>query len=282
MKLNESRSMRSFFARPLALHLSPTSVRLVRSANRWKDLSAPEIVSTTVLDEMNSGALLAPELNRLFETANTPGSIISITLGDDWVRYFLVTPPTNCTSADDCKAAAVMRFQSLYGESANHWRFQADWHAYIPFIACTIPNWVVENLEQSATNHRLKLIAIIPKFVSHWNQHWRTVVPDAWFGVIDRHVLTIGICEGNRLLAVRTTPMPLHARHQQSWLIEHIRRHALTMHRSMPAQVQLSGDIPKAWIGNSPLICSSVDDLPNKGISRRWNLRRYFRNRNVP
>src|ERR1700748_3971937 len=70
-----------------------------------------------LLEADRLGALLAAALDEV----DGRGLPVHATLGDDLARYFIVTPPSNSARVQDLRAAASVRFQSLYGDTVSSW-----------------------------------------------------------------------------------------------------------------------------------------------------------------
>lgn len=241
--------MHKGFGPSLQIDLSGAGITLGH-ARGWLPRIRPACVNTAWAGDIP----LSPDrvrvpLSTMLIDAKCGGARTTIILSDDWVRTFLVTPPHNTARLRDCEAAAAMRFQALYGEPATDWQLEADWDARQPFLACAMPRSLLEMLQQVALDHALPLIAIMPRFIAAWHQ-WRSrVQPDAWFGVIHGHVLTLGAIHLQRLCVVRTTPLPPSP--DPHWLAEHVAREALRHNLPTPGQVQLCGDVPDAWVAHA-------------------------------
>jgi len=214
---------------------------------------------------MTEPATLMQSLNTAFQKAECPGAQLSVTLADNWVRYFITTPPENCTQLRDCDMAAAMRFTQLYGEQANTWRLKADWHATLPFLTCAVPDWLVNTIEQSASRHALNLSHVIPYFIAAWNLHRRRIIANAWFGVMNNGTLTLSISNKKQVWGVRSTPHSSYTGDEAQWFTDHVTRYALLTHQPLPAQVQLLGTIPASWLTISAFKVTAID-----GNSLKW------------
>lgn len=253
--------MLKHLATSLTLELTTTGLSLKRKTFG----NPPQLICALHDPAMTEPETLVHAFNTAFQKAESPGARLSITLADNWVRYFITTPPENCTQPRDCEIAAAMRFTQLYGEPAGAWRLKADWHATAPFLTCAIPDWLVNTLEQSASQHDLTLQHFIPRFVSAWNLHCKHIVADAWFGVIDNGTLTLSISSNKRVVAVRSTPHSTSTGDDAQWFTDHVTRYALLTHQPLPAQVMLVGAIPTSWLAVSIFKVTAID-----GSSGKW------------
>ncbi len=169
------------------------------------------------------------------------GRRAQLVLADEWVRYFMVTPPTAARSLDDCRAAARLRFLQLYGSPPDDWTIRADWQAGQAFLACALPAALLAHLHQSVAAAGLRLAAVQPQFVAAFNA-WRRLDNHAsWFAVCHRQQLMLGMLQHSRLVAVR--PLQWSATEALDTLI---RREALRLQLPLPRRIRWLGDATPA------------------------------------
>ncbi|OGB21138.1 MAG: hypothetical protein A3I66_10120 [Burkholderiales bacterium RIFCSPLOWO2_02_FULL_57_36] len=204
---------------------------------------------------------LGAQLDSMLAAANCSRLATTIVLSDDWTRLLMVTPPKNSGSLQDCRAAADMRFQNLYGEPVSGWMLEADWDARHAFLACAIRRPLLDTLQQTALKNHLKLISITPQFIAMWNRWKRKLQANAWFGAAHADMLTLGAVDGRRLCAVRTVAIPAGAWQEKHWLPEHLSREALRLNLPMPSHIQLCGSVPGQWATQTmgALTCTRLD-----------------------
>lgn len=245
----------------LELSVSRHTITFAHTQGRWKPVttllaSCPLAKNTFALPE-----LLQPLRDVL---SHTPPSSrrISIILANDCARFFVVTPPKNPSHLNDCKAAAAMRFQALYGEPSHSWHVEGQWDVHHPFIACAIPQTLRNTLLEAAREHNLTIISITSQFFSDWNRWCSQLTAGAWLGTVHDNLLTLGVIHHQRLYAVRTLYLPEEAFHRKEWLLEHSRREALKLNVPNPEHIQLTGGtVPDIWIqgSSSSLQCTHLD-----------------------
>jgi hypothetical protein len=127
---------------------------------------------------------------QLLNSAKLLGGRCHITLADQWVRYFMVTPASNTRHLQDCKDVATARFQSLYDENMSHWIIQGDWHAENTFLACAMPQKIFAALKQVTSSHQLHILSLQPTAIALWNQRKSAVMEGDWLLYIgDQHIL---------------------------------------------------------------------------------------------
>ncbi|MFC3110109.1 hypothetical protein ACFQAT_24690 [Undibacterium arcticum] len=235
------------FGKTLRIGVSRTSLTLLQSSGwlRRRDSVVSDLQLTT--EETASSDQIAAHLDAMLTDGKCRDQAVTVILADDLVRYFMVTPPRNVKRLQDCRSAAAMRFQSLYGEPAVDWQMEADWALQKPFLSCALPHSLLSVLQQAADKHQLKLIAVLPQFVAAWNQ-WRSVIkPDAWFGVAHADSLTVAAIDRQGLRAVRTTALASEHRQDEHWLPAHVKREALRLNLAQPSRIQLCGVLAAHW-----------------------------------
>ncbi|HTJ95078.1 MAG TPA: hypothetical protein VL424_18445 [Pararobbsia sp.] len=201
--------------------------------------------SADLLEADRLGALLGAALDEV----DAQGLPTHVTLADDLARYFIVTPPANSARVHDLRAAASVRFQSLYGDMASGWHLHADWHAAEPFLACAVPRGVTAALEQAVHTRRGCLLSVTPNFVGAWNRSRQSLGANAWLATLDERALTLGLVAATpkpRLASVRTLLLPEPVP-PLDWLRDHIARMALLDDVSPPSALFVQGTPVAAW-----------------------------------
>ena len=190
-------------------------------------------------------------LNHLLRVALTGSKVahanVSVTLDDALVRMWMVTPPKNAGNLADCQAAASLRFQALFGESASDWCISADFDAFRPFLACAIPLSLSDRIHAVCVEYKLTLQCIAPHFVNVWNRYRHEMQPDAWLAILNNDTLTLGLTDQERLVAVRTLPVPYDIYHSKIWLEQHLQREGLLLNLNPPKKLHVLGGLPPQW-----------------------------------
>lgn len=90
---------------------------------------------------------------------------------DSYARFWMVSPPTHATDFGDLKAAARLRFDTLFAP-VNEWRIEAEWQSDREFLACALPQNLLDNVAQalSPTSRKIRLSRCIPFFLDCWNR----------------------------------------------------------------------------------------------------------------
>ena len=212
--------------------------------------------STILLDEEAtddlSAQLLGERCRAALTETSSAGLPLSITLGDELVRLFMVTPPQNAARLQDLSAAANLRFQSLYGEPPRDWHVDADWQTGKPFLACAVPRALVEHCRDLARQMRMPLVALQPQFVAAWNTACRDLVrakDQTWLGVLHGHNLSLGIVTAKpqrHLSAVRCLTLPA-GKADLDWLQDQILRAAMQAGVGAADSILLAGDARNEW-----------------------------------
>lgn len=233
----------------LRIGVCGTGVSLLRSS-RWGS-APPELLAEVAFEPGDAAPqhAIALALRELLNGRELAGWPVSFVLADELTRLWQVTPPRHAARLSDIAAAAALRFQVLYGESAADWQMEADWDDSAPFFAAAVPRALLAVLRQAAAEHKLAAVEIVPHFVTSWNRWQRAVKPGAWFGQLHDKLLTLGVLAGagrrRSLHAVRVLPVPPGA--DQYWLTQTLQREALLAGLDAPQLLQLAGRVPPAW-----------------------------------
>ena len=237
----------------LCVGISSRAVTLVRAGR----FGSPAVLASTPLAD-GSVDTLEPALAGLLGDAAWRRWPVSFVLDDELVRMWTVVPPPHAARMADLHAAAGLRFEHLYGDSAAHWRIAAHWDASRPFVAAAIARPLHAAILRAAGIQRLAVSAIEPHFVAAWNA-WRGSVPrGAWFMLLHGRTLALGITEGTRLVAMRAAQLPAGA--DESWLDGHVAREALLLALPAPAAVFVRGQVPTGWVARKGWVVAAPHD----------------------
>jgi hypothetical protein len=242
------KSLMTSLSTSLRIGLSKNGITLLRLSGwrqREHQMLADDALSN---EEILTPHQIAVQLGQFIKETNCDGLSAEVIVADEWVRMFIVTPPKNCSRIEDCRAAANMRFQSLYGEGVSEWYIEADWDPQHPFAACALPQSLRSALLQVATERRLTLTSILPHFIVSWNRWHRQLTSNSWFGIVNDNLLTLGIIDQGRLCSVRTVLLPEHAWEDTQWLPDYILLEGLRLNVSAATSLQLCGAIPGQWM----------------------------------
>jgi hypothetical protein len=239
--------MRRRLGGALRIGLSKTGAAVART-NGWLRPHGAIVAEFDLADENDAPPeRVLARLAALLDEAHCACLPARIILADDWVRRFMVTPPANAASLADCRAAAEVRFATLYGEPMPDWHLAADWDARQPFLACAVPRALLAALQQVAQAHKLVLLEIAPQFVVAWNRFRRDITPGAWFGLLHGQVLMLAVPNENGLNAIREVALPAGVLKSQALMPEMLLREALRMNLAMPSEIRLCGQWPAHW-----------------------------------
>jgi len=133
---------------------------------------------------------------------------LSVTLDDGLVRSFVVTPPRGAQGLRELRATAAARFAGLYGESAEHWLLDGDWHASSPFIVCALPRVLYRALDQWAQAHSWRLDSMTPALVRVCNRLCASIPSDGWLLVGFGQTLSLLNLCNDQIASTRSVPLP--------------------------------------------------------------------------
>lgn len=234
------------------LGIADASAALLESSGWWRQQIkqvGERIYSPSITEPWDN---LRAELNELIGNATGTRRPLAIVVANQWARLFVVTPPHNASTLNDCAAAAAMRFQELYGDSARHWKIKANWHATQAFVACAIPATFIEMLLTTANQHRMTITSVVPHFIAAWNRWHHQLDGTAWFGVAQGNHLELAIINDGKICALQALNLPEHAWHDPQWMTTQLARQALMRDVPTAKKLQLCGHLPN-WPGkNTP------------------------------
>lgn len=239
--------MRKRFSR-LHIGLSHSGLA-VAETHGWLRSQMRQIADITLPSD---GTALSTQLNLALGSAlaKEHGAFRAATfvLADDLVRLFIVNPPNNAARLQDCISAVHMRFQTLYGETSANWRIDADYHATLPFLACAVPNDLLDAINVATSQQSLTLVTVVPQFIACWNTWCDQLDDSAWLCIVNYNTLTLGAMQGQQITKVRSVPLPSAARDDKIWLADQVSKEAMRWNVPAPQGVHLYGDFPEHWI----------------------------------
>jgi hypothetical protein len=252
------------FRASLRIGLARSGIALAQCKGWKRARTTPLSETRLTVEDAAAPERVATRLGNTLAEAGCKGRPATLIFADEWTRLFMVVPPQNTIRLQDCRAAAEMRFQVLYGESPEDWYIEADWNAHHPFLACAIPRKLQNALHRSVAEHRVTLIEMVPQFIAAWNRRYSLIRPDAWFGIAQADMLTLAVVQERRLCALRVAPVPAGGWRNSAWLPSCLVREAIRLNVPPPGRIQLCGEIPGEWRHQTlgQLICDRLDSTP--------------------
>jgi hypothetical protein len=144
---------------------------------------------------------------------------------------------------------------------------EADWHASRPFLACGLPQTLLDTVQQIADEMNFHLVGLTPQFVALWNRWRKQLKNGAWLGIVHGGTLTLGAAAHGHLQAVRTAAIPVGAG-GITWLREHLAREAMRLNLPAPQLLQLCGAYPADWITVNGALTDAADNLVCAALER--------------
>src|SRR5450830_1596664 len=145
--------MRKGFGQFLRIDVAVDTVAVQR-VHRWRGFgrgsaAAPATLATQAIAPSADHPFdaIANALRAILSELDAEGWPVSIVLADELTRMWRVTPPPGAEHMADLEAAALLRFQSLYGETPVAWQVSADWLATQPFFAAAVPRALLSVLQ---------------------------------------------------------------------------------------------------------------------------------------
>ena len=197
----------------------------------------------------------ADQLASLFQSSSVAGRRAAVIVDDAAVRIWQTTPPSNLARLADLRIASTLRFETLYGESADDWHIAAAWQADRHFMASAIRRALLADIMDGAAAAGVAVRSIESRFVAAWNRHCRRLDSATWLAQVHGGMLILGAGSGQHLNAVRPTRLPDECGH--AWLASHVTREAARLGRALPARLAVCGSVPAIWsaAGNAFPVC---------------------------
>lgn len=225
-----------FSSSSLLLAIAPDSCLLLQRSRRGQRLLA-----RAPLDPQQD---LLPQLqSALGEHLQSGPPLLHCVLDDAWARYFLVTPAPNSQRLADCEAAAQMRFHARYGDALQDWQIQANWDALQPFLACALPRSLLAQIAQLGAN--LQVQSITPYAAHYWGQYRRTLPQTGCVLLFADNQMLLLFLEKGQIKACQSCLLPA-GFWEQGQLPELLQRESLRLGQSLPPQIHIGGQYPKA------------------------------------
>jgi len=186
----------------LHLGIGRAGMTLVLRPDGWRRRAVPLLE----LPGVETGPDLSARLASALGGRRYAGLPLAVALADDCARLFMVPPPRNAVSLQDVRAAAAMRFHTLYGDDPAGWRIECAPAADRPFLACAVPDALASSVQAAARDHGLRLVSLAPTFVLAWNRLHRRLGA-AWLGVVQNGQITLGCTADGELAAIHRAPL---------------------------------------------------------------------------
>lgn len=201
----------------------------------------------------------------------------NIFLSNSWVRFFMVTPPSNASRFQDCQAAAEVRFSALFGEAASTWEISADWQVNHPFLACAIPRALLTGLKKIANERHLSLLRIEPQLITYINCLGRKMPANPWLGIFNGGNLDLVMCTDNRISRLHKCTYSNKDTQDKNWLHDTIQREAFRHNLEIPSMFYYGGQPSKLWLEAESTAATNISynslDKLEKRLAQLANIR---------
>jgi hypothetical protein len=206
-------------------------------------------------------AIWAPAVSLALAQAKGLSGDLQVSVSDDWVRYWTVTPPRGLGSLAELRALAVARFEQLFGRDASTWHIEADWRADQTMLACALPKSLIEALNNMSAEASCRIASVVPEAVRLINREASAISADCWLCSFSSHAFLAILLEAGRIRAARQFHFDLQP--DITEVLARLETESLRMGVEMPQQVLLLGDAPV--VGELPV----TSDLDVRTLGRR-------------
>ncbi|MEC5386915.1 hypothetical protein VVD49_14365 [Uliginosibacterium sp. H3] len=187
-------------------------------------------------------AIWEPAVSTALAQAGKISGNLQISVSDDWVRYWMVTPPAGLGSLAELRALAANRFEQLFGAPAESWHIEADWGDDRAMLACALPKSLIAALGEVSRQHDCTLGSIVPEAVRLINRDAGSLGDDGWVCSFGTHSFLALLRVGGRLLSARQFRFDLLPTLPE--VLARLETEALRMGLDMPQSIFLLGDAP--------------------------------------
>ncbi|MFT3737036.1 MAG: hypothetical protein QM776_18830 [Rhodocyclaceae bacterium] len=187
-------------------------------------------------------AIWEPAVSTALSQANKLSGRLQVSISDDWVRYWTVTPPKGLGSMLELRALAAGRFEQLFGAAAEAWHIEADWSANRPMLACALPRSLVVALNAVSSHSGCRIASVVPEAIRLINRDASQLKEDGWICCFGSHAFLALLQQRGQLLAARQFRFDLTPALPE--VLAKLETEALRLGHDMPATVFLLGDAP--------------------------------------
>lgn len=187
-------------------------------------------------------AIWEPAVSTALAQAGSISGTLQVSVSDDWVRYWMVTPPAGLGSLAELRALAANRFEQLFGSPSESWYIEADWRDDRTMLACALPKSLTTALGEVSRRHSCALGSIVPESVRLINRDASSMGDEGWICSFGAHSFLAILRENGRLLAARQFHFDLLPTLPE--VLARLETEVLRMGVDMPTDVFLLGDAP--------------------------------------
>jgi len=134
---------------------------------------------------------------------------MQVTVGDDLLRWWMVSPPAGISSLAELEGFARLRYEELHGSSLKGWVLRARWFVSGASVCCALPASLVEGVRALKWRGaaRPQLIPASRRLLSHWRAPARAA-EQVVVCMSDEHRALLWWLAGGRPVRVRSLPVP--------------------------------------------------------------------------
>ena len=175
------------------------------------------------------------------EAAAKHTNAVHVTVGDDWMRYWYITPPEGLGSLAELRAMLSARFEDLFGISASRWVIEADWKSGGGVFASAMSVSMRDSLRAAAAESKVRLLSVVPATVRLFNRYAAELSDDCWFCCCGERTVTALQFEAGALVHVRRFRYDNLPDVEDT--VERLEAEALRRGTNMPKRVFFAGQI---------------------------------------
>lgn len=187
-------------------------------------------------------AIWEPAVSTALAQAGKVSGALQVSVSDDWVRYWMVTPPAGLGSLNELRALAANRFEQLFGAASESWNIDADWRDDRAMLACALPKSLTTALGEMSRQSHCTLGSVVPEAVRLINRDAGSLGDDGWVCSFGTHSFLALLRAEGRLISARQFRFDLMPTLPE--VLARLETEVLRMGVEMPPSVFLLGDAP--------------------------------------
>ena len=187
-------------------------------------------------------AIWEPAVSTALAQAGKVSGSLQVSVSDDWVRYWMVTPPAGLGSLAELRALAANRFEQLFGAASESWNIEADWRDDRAMLACALPKSLTTALGEMSRQSNCTLGSVVPEAVRLINRDAGSLGDDGWVCSFGTHSFLALLRAEGGLISARQFRFDLLPTLPE--VLARLETEVLRMGVDMPSSVFLLGDAP--------------------------------------
>lgn len=234
----------------LYVGIEPDRLSLVRLTRPFMESATPAVVDSTsfMFDDTAGEPPFVDALRHELRAPRWHNTDVCITLADRLVCYFIAERPSGARTVAEVRLAALLRFEDVFGGSAEEWKIQIDMPPFASRqLGCAVRKSMLSDLLAACADAGSPVVSLQPFAISEHNR-WQSTVgrKNGWRVVAGTRSLWVAHKHANQWLSANQYAIQEDLAKALPMLLaqESLRAEAMAASSSAPEPVWLSGRIP--------------------------------------